>query len=311
MSGKLKVQAVSRTSIGPLVAMAEHLRSYLPGWQDTAPAEGRMRTQSDLGADLDHLAIFDGDGFLTASVENEVLGFSTAYVRSRQLVIPQIWVLPEANDQGVAEALMRRAMGYGERSGATECSAHILSGPRDQALALHFGLRPRFPVYRFILPAETAKVVGLELAKLMPGSELTADVLAKRTGAADLERMDRLARGVVRPMEHEYWLGERRLRLAKVRDAHRVAGYAYGGPGQCGPVAASTREGALAGLGWALQFAASEGVSSVSVLVPGPFEAALDQLLDAKAECVAVTEWMSRQATVSAERYILPSTTLI
>lgn len=311
MASKLKVQAVSRTSVAPLIAMAEHLRAYLPGWQDTTPAEGRARVATTLGADLEHLAVFDSDGFLTASLDNEVLGFTTAYVRSRQLVIPQLWVLPQARDQNVAESLMRRSMGYGERSGATDCAALVLGGAEDQALALSFGLRPRFPVYRLALAAESARLVGMELAKLLPGSELTADVLAKRTGAADLERLDRLARGVIRPMEHEYWLGTRGLRLAKIRDGQRVAGYACGGAGQCGPVAATTREAALAGLGWALQLAAEEPATTVEVLVPAPFEAALDQLLDARASCLAVSEWMSRSPAGTFERYILPSVTMV
>jgi hypothetical protein len=311
MASKLKLQTVSRAGLAPLVDMAEFLRSFMPGWEDTRPLEGRARVPSVLGADLDHLARVDSDGFLTVSMDNDVVGFASSHIRSRQLVLPQVWVLPEAREHGVAEALMRRTIGYGERSGATDCVAHVLGGAVDQAICLRFGLKPRFPVYRMSVPAETARQVGMELAKLLPGSELTKDVLARRSGAADLERLDKLARGIVRPMDHEYWLGTRNLRLAKVRDGQRVGAYAYGGAGHCGPVAATTKEAALAGLGWALQLAADDPLLPVELLVPAPFESAMEQLLDAKASCLAVSMWMTRQPVSGMDRYILPSTTMV
>jgi hypothetical protein len=111
-------------------------------------------------------------------------------------------------------------------------------------------------------------------------------------------------------MDHECWLTERRLRLAKVRDGQRIAGYAYGGAGQCGPVAAATAEAALAALGRALQFAADAGEPEVQVLVAATFESALEHLLDAGAECRASSTWMSRQPGAALERYVLASPTV-
>jgi hypothetical protein len=67
---------------------------------------------------------------------------------------------------------------------------------------------------------------------------------------------------------------------------------------------------ALAGLGWALQFAAVEPAIAVEILVPAPFETAMEQLLDAGARCLTVSEWMSRQPTVGMERYVLGTVTL-
>lgn len=310
MGSRLKVQPVSRVGLGPLVEMAEHLRAMLPGWEGTVPVDGQ-RNPSDLRLDLAHLAHYDADGFLIASHESSVLGFVPAFVRSRQLVLPQPWVLPEAQEEGVTEVLFRRALAFGERSGATDFAAHLLAGAPDQAAAFRFGLRPRFPVYRLRLAAEPARQVGSELAKLLPGQELDPDELARRSGAADLERLDRLARGVSRPMDHDYWLNTRQLRLAKVKDGQRLAAYAYGGAGQCGPVVGTTREAALAALGWALQLAGeAAGVAWVDVLVPAPFEAALEHLLDARAACLSVGTWMSRQPGATFERAILASPTL-
>ncbi len=310
MAGKVKVQPVSRAGIEPLVAMAEQLRASLPGWDGSAPTAARGQAASDLALDLAHLARHDGDGFLVASVGDEVVGFAASYVRSRQLTISQPWLLPEYQDHEVADALLRRTMTYGDRSGASDVAAHLLSEAHWQAAFFRFGLRPRFPVYRLELAPDAARVAGLELAKLLPGSELTRDALNRRAGAADLERLDRLARGVARPMDHEYWLGGRRLRLAKVREGQRISAYAYGGPGQCGPVAGATTEATLAGLGWALQLAAEGASETVRILIPAVFESALETLFDAGAACPAVSTWMTRNAGIALERYVVPSVTI-
>jgi Acetyltransferase (GNAT) family len=311
MSGKLKVQPASRAGLGPLVAMAEQLRAALAGWEDTAPELPKPHATSDLAHDLRHLAQHDGDGFLTASLGDEVVGFVAGYVRSRQLTLAQPWILPEYRDHQVTEQLARRALAYGERAGVTDSAAHVLGDPSWQALLYRFGLRPRFPVYRLTLSAEGALSAGRELARGKPASELTADALQRRAGSADLERLDRLVRGVVRPGDHEYWIAERRLRLAKVRDGQRIAAYAYGGPGQCGPVAAATTEAALAALGWALQFAADPNSGDVHLLVPATFESAIEHLLEAGARCLAASVWMSRQNGSTFERYVLPSVTVL
>ena len=309
MGGKVKVQPVSRVGLAPLVAMAEQLRASLPGWEGSLPTETRSAPSSDLAVDLEHLAKHDGDGFLTLSVADEVVGFVAGHVRSRQLILPQLWILPELLDEHGTEVLLRRVMAYGERSGAIDCAAHVLAGADHQALMFRFGLRPRFPVYRVRLQTERARAVGVELARMLPGAELTEDALARRTGAADLERLDRVVRGIARPMDHEHWL-ERGLRLAKIRDGQRIAGYAYGGQGQCGPVVASTREAALAALGWSLQLAASSEVHHVDALIPAPFEAALEVVLDGQNTCVSTSQWMTRQPPAPFERYVLPSVTL-
>ncbi|OFV80790.1 MAG: hypothetical protein A2Y78_01315 [Acidobacteria bacterium RBG_13_68_16] len=310
MTGKVKVQPLSRAGLQPLVAMAEQLRASLPGWGDTTPIAVRGQPPSDLALDLRHLAHHDGDGFLTASIGDEVVGFVASYVRSRQLNVSQPWVLPEYRDHEVAEQLVKRAIAYGERAGATDCAAHVLGESRWQAMFFRFGLRPRFPIYRLALSAEHARAAGQGLAKLKPSSELTQDALQRRSGAADLERLDRLARGVTRPTDHEYWLTERRLRLVKVRDGQRIAAYACGGFGQCGPMAAATGEAALAALGRALQFAADAGEPEVQVLVSATFESAIENLLDAGAECRASSVWMSRQPGSTLERYVLASPTV-
>lgn len=310
MTERVRVQPVSRANLGPLVETAEHLRAALTGWQDTAPAEGRSRRPSDLSLDLAHLAHHDGDGFLVATIDDTVAGFCTAFVRSRTLSLTGLWLLPEFDEGPVAANLVRRALAYGERAGASEASALALSGAPAQGVLFRFGLRPRFPVYRIRLSASAARTVGNELARLLPGSVSTEESLRRHTGRPDTERIDRLCRGLSRPMDHEYWLAGRGLRLAMVRDANRVAAYAYGGRGQCGPVAATTSDAALAALGWALQLACEDAEEEIEALVPGVFEGAVEHLLEAGGRCLASGQWMTRHPVSGIERCLLASTTI-
>ena len=310
MAGKVKVQPVSRLALAQLVELAEHLRSALPGWEDAVAESGRTRQPIDLDHDLAHLAHHDQDGFLTAGLDDEVIGFAAGYVRTRLLTITHFWLLPERDDERLAAALMRRLLAFSDRAGVADIALHALGGAAFQGLALRHGFKPRFPVYRLTLEPDLAWRAGQELSRLLPGTEHTDEALERRVGLGDLDRLDRLMRGVTRPMDHEYWLNQRQLRLATVREGRRVAAYAYGGAGQCGPVVATTAEAALAALGHALAFAGAASVMPVAVLIPAPFEPALEHLLGAGAQCRAVSQWMSRNPATGMDRYVLAGQTL-
>jgi hypothetical protein len=265
---------------------------------------------SDLSRDLAHLAHHDGDGFLIASRDDDVLGFAVSFVRSRQLLLSHLWLVPDLADRSVAEFLVRRVVAFGARSGVNDLACHAVAGPTQQAACFRFGMRPRFPVYRLAVSHEIALETGMQLSRLLPGKELSEEELTRRAGTGDPDRIDRLVRGVSRALDHEYWVGPRGLRLAAVRLGNRVAAYAYGGQGQCGPVAATTTEAGLAALGWALRFAAESSDPTVTIWVPAPFESAIETLLDAGAECRAQTVWMSQLPPSGMERYVLAGPTL-
>lgn len=299
MSGKVKVLPTSRIGVGPLADMAEQFRSFLPGWEDTRPTSEKSRQPSDLRWDLEHLAQHDADGLLVASLGSEVVGFVASFVRSRWLLISQLWVLPEYLKAGAAEALLRRALLFGERSGTTKAAFHALT-PWQIALGLGFGLSPAFPLLRLVIPVDQALPLAHQLAKLQPGAEVTAEAVGRRAYFADLERLDRLVRGFARPMDHEYWLFSRNLRLAVVREGERIMAYAYGGPGQCGPVVGATEEASLSAFGWALQLAAGSVAekaenASVSCLVPTSFARVFDHLLEAQPEFTATSFWLANE----------------
>ncbi len=309
MSGKIKVLPTSRIGIGPLSDMAEQMRSFLPGWEDTRPTAERKTQASDLRWDLEHLAQHDADGVLVASLASEVVGFVASFVRSRWLLISQLWVLPEYREAGAAEALFRRALLFGQRSGATKVAFDALT-PWHVALGIGFGLSPSFLLLRLLLPVERALPLAHQLVKLQPGTEVTAEAVGRRAFFADLERLDRLVRGFARPMDHEYWLFSRNLRLAVIREGDRITAYAYGGAGQCGPVVGATEEASLAAFGWALQFTAgslSEKAENVSVscLLPTTFARAFDHILEPKPEVTAASYWLANENPRAG--YFLPA----
>ncbi len=230
--------------------------------------------------ELAHLQAHDPDGFFCALDRDETLGFAAAHIRSRQWVLSEMWVLPQHQGKGAGGALLRRLLAYGERSGAREHLAMVPPLPSIQALLLGAGLESLCPVHLVELPAEGADVAASSLSRTLPGQDMTRELL-KRRGQADLDRLDRLVRRVTREVDHVFWIKERGLNLALVRQGERIAAYGYGGAGQVGPVAGSTREAALAGLGWAISLARKTGAGPLEVLVPAPFGEALDALFDA------------------------------
>lgn len=301
MARKVKILPTSRVGVAPLAEMVHQLRSFVPGWEDTAAHPERGGSRVDLREDLEHLVHHDADGLLVASHGSEVVGFIGSFVRSRYLLISQLWVLPEYLGEEVGPALFRRALQFGERSGTRNVLFQALT-PWQLALGLQFSLSPLFPLLRLQLSTEQAQVLGHNLARLLPSAEVTSEAVSRRAFFSDLERLDRLGRGFARPLDHEYWLFSRNFRLAVVREGERITAYAYGGAGQCGPVVGATEASALAALGWALEFAVSSSPftsttedRTVELMLPTTFGKAVDHVMGAKPQVLATSLWLANE----------------
>ena len=205
---------------------------------------------------------------------------------------------------------MARALTYGEASGARDFLAVAPLDNSLQSLLLRHGFAPTTPAYVFQVPAEVAVRLGQTLAGLLPGHDVTSELLNRR-GQADLDRIDRLARGIMRSADHVYWLGTRKLQAAFVRQGNRIAAYAYGGANSVGPVAGATQDAALCALGWALKLAARQlPGQSLHVRVPAPFSPAVDALQDSGARLHATLMIYHRGGCSAFDRYILGSLSL-
>jgi GNAT superfamily N-acetyltransferase len=272
---KIKVRRTNREEL-PGVAL---LRSAVAAQTPLEASTLDLDMTSD--PTLEHLMAHDPDGFFSALDDGETLGFAAAHMRSRQWVLSDLWVLQQHQGRGAGEALLKRALMYGERSGARTYLTVVPAEGRIQSLLLHHDFRPGPPVYLFRVSPEATRPLAASLARLLPGQEVSRDLLERR-GQSDLDRIDRLVRGMTREADHVFWLKQCRMNAAFVHQSNRVAAYAYGGPDQAGPVAGNTQDAALAALGWSIEFASRrERRHPIEVLVPAPFTPAVDALLDA------------------------------
>lgn len=267
------------------------------------PGQPHLDLEGDLDPELLHLQAHDPDGIFCALDRDETLGFGAAHIRSRQWVLSEMWVLPQHQGKGAGGALMRRLHGYAERSGARERLALVPPLPSIQALLLGAGMEVICPVHTIGLPAHVAPLAASSLSRTLPGQDVTREVL-KRRGQADLDRIDRMVRGINRTADHVFWVKDRGLNLAFVRQGERIAAYAYGGRDQVGPVAGTTREAALAALGWAIQLAGEASRGALEVLVPAAFEEALDALFDVGARIQHTHLLYGAKAQVHPDRWI-------
>jgi hypothetical protein len=175
-----------------------------------------------------------------------------------------------------------------------------------QSLLLRNGFRPMAPVYQLRIPPTEAPRLGHALSRLMDGRDVTADLFSRR-GQADLDRIDRLNRNIVRDADHQYWLKERRHHAAFIKQGQRIAAYAYGGKDQVGPAAGTTRDAALAAVGWAIKLAteAAENEDALTLRIPAPFTEAVDAALEAGCRLEATLMLYGRDLNLAFDRSIL------
>jgi len=299
---KVKVRKINREELPGVVVLRDAVAADLAAFPSS---HGTLDLDMEIDPSLRHLLAHDPDGFFTAYESNETLGFAASHVRSRQCILSELWVLPQHQGRGAGGALVSRILTYGERSGAREYLALVPTEPGIQAVLLGHGFEPVTPVYLFGIPAESVAALASSLTQLLPGIEGTKDLLIRR-GQADLDRLDRVTRNITREADHIFWLKERGLRAGLVRQGERIAAYAYGGPDQVGPVAGSTQDAALSGLGWALELAIDAGSRGpLELRVPAPFGSAVDALLDVGARLKATWMLYGKGLSLSFDRLIL------
>jgi len=296
---KIKVRRINREELPGVAILRDAAAADLVAFPLN---RGILDLDMEIDANLRHLLTHDPDGFFTAYQGEETLGFGAAHVRSRQCVLSELWVLPQHQGHGAGSALLSRLLAYGERSGAREFLAIVPTEPRVQATLLGHGLEPMTPVYQFSMSNETATQLASTLTRLLRGKDVTNDLLNRR-GQADLDRIDRVTRNITRDVDHVFWLKERQLRAAFVRQGERIAAYAYGGLDQVGPVAGSTQEAAASALGWALTSAIDAGTPEpIELRVPAPFTTAVEVLLDSGAHLQATLLLYGKGLSLSFDR---------
>ena len=304
---KVKVRRTNREELPGIAVLRDAVGSESPS---TRPRRRVLDIEMDVDPDLQHLIRHDPDGFFTAIEGDETVGFAAAHVRSRQCILSEMWVLSQHQGKGAGEALMRRLVAYGERSGVREFLTVVPPLPAVQGLLLRHSFAVVTSVYVFELHQDSARTLAAALSSLLPGRDVTGELLERR-GQADVDRIDRLTRNITREVDHDYWLKQRQFGVAFVRQGARISAYAYGGTDQVGPVAGSTQDAALSGLGWALQIALRSGNGSpLTVRVPAPFASAIEALQEAGARLRESQMLYGRNLALRFDRCLLGSTTV-
>jgi len=300
---KIKVRRTNREELPGLAVLRDAVAAELAAFPGN---RGILDLDMELDPDLTHLITHDPNGFQTAEDKQETVGFAAGHVRSNQCVISEMWVLPQHRGRGAGEALMQRMLTYGERSGAREFLTVVPTEGVVQSLLLRNGFRPLVPVYQLTIPPTVAPGLGHALSRLMDGRDVTADLFNRR-GRADLDRIDRLNRNIVRNTDHQYWLKQRGQHVAFVRQGERIAAYAYGGRDQVGPVAGVTKEAAICALGWAIKLAseAAEEDDVLTVRIPAPFSEAVEAMLESGCRLEATLMLYGRDLKLTFDRSTL------
>lgn len=261
----------------------------------------------DMDPELDHIITHDPDGFFSVVDRDETLGFAAAFLRSRQCILSQLWVLPQHRGLGAGQALFEKVLAYGENSGAREFLALVPIQGAIQGLLLAHGFTTLAPVYHVRLDSSSAETVAHALSRLLPGQEITNDLL-DRTAQAHVDRIDHLSRKITRESDHLFWIKRQGARAISVRQGSRIAAYGLGGPNQIGPVAGSTQDAALCAVGRAIGLALDARPDQpVDVRVPGPFVPAIEALLDAGGKITTTSLLYGRNVTASFDRVVFGS----
>ncbi len=298
---KVKVRRTHREELPGVVV----LRDAVAGRGDQI-----LDIDMEIDPDLNHLITHDPDGFMTAVDRDETLGYGAAFIRSRQWILSQLWILPQHQGIGAGEALLSKLLSFGENSGAKEFFALVPPAGGIQALLVKHGFRSVVPVFHLRLSASSAAGPVSAMARLFPAKEVSHDLLA-RQGQADVDRIDRIARNLVREVDHQYWLKERSARAIFVRQGSRVAAYGFGGPHQVGPVSGTTQEAAVCALGHAIEMALeTRPEQEISILIPASFSPAVQALLDAGARIQSTSLLYGRGLTSAFDRVVFGNPTL-
>lgn len=281
--GRIKIRRTHREELPGIALLRESMGLVARRDQD-------HRQVLDLDMEIDptlaHLMAHDNNGFFSAIDHEDTLGYGVAHLRARQWILSELAVLPEHRGRGAGGALITRLLAYGERAGVRSYLAVVPPEPSAAALLLSHGFRPLMPLYSLTMTPAAAEQLAPALARLLPGHDQSQELLERR-GQADADRIDKVARGLTREIDHVFWLKRLGLDVSFIRQGARTAAYGYGGRAQVGPVAGTTQEAAMAALGQAIASAQSAAPKRVlTVRVPAAFEPAIEALLEGGARLV-------------------------
>lgn len=195
----------------------------------------------------------------------EVIGIAVAHDSEQERYIGDLFVEPSYRGARIGTSLLEQTL-----DGIDDCARAVLLDVRDAtelALALRFGMAPRYSILRFAgaIPGEE------ELAKMAAGNyRFAVQPIDQTVHGAALNELDRQTRGTARPADHA------QFGLAPGGHVFFLSGecvaYAYVWPdGRIGPLACASEAYLVQIFAYALvTLARTYGASWCTALVPGP-----------------------------------------
>jgi GNAT superfamily N-acetyltransferase len=227
-----------------------------------------------------HLLSTDPNLFWVAERDGRIVGFTAATARSDVWFLSMLFVMPDEQRTGVGSALLARTMppsGDGRAIAVGSDSAY----PHSNGLYARLGMPARMPVWLatgrprpgWRPPALPA---GITAAPIAGDAEGRVEAALQ----AELDALDRVTLGLVRPQDHQF-LRRGGSRGWAYRDGDGgLAGYAYvAASGRIAP--AAVREAALLGPVIGHLLIAYEPPGASAAWLPGGSDGAIEVLLDA------------------------------
>lgn len=167
-----------------------------------------------------------------------IVGVAAAAMRSHHLHLTYLFVLPEAQAQGIGGELLRQIAQAGREAGCTVFTLLASQDPRALTRYFRLGLIPQAPAVTWTAPAPTFPPLGLgnpyDAQPLVLGDPAVLNTVAD---------IDKAVRGVRRQDDIRRWLQEGATGALLIdRQSGNPAGYFLvskgAGSGRIGPVAA-------------------------------------------------------------------------
>jgi len=214
----------------------------------------------------------DPSGLWVAENGGEMLGFAFSWVCGDLWFLAQLFVSPGHQGSGLGSELLKRALPQAHTAGAMNKALITFAfNTVSQGLYIRHGLYPRVPLY--LCSASRELLHGQVEGECLRWGPLTASTSHLR----ELARIDVQALGLPRDKHHRFLIDDDGISGFILYAGDKCVGYAYvSSTGHIGPLAASQPDAMGAAFRTALTIASKGKSSTISALLPGVSEPALD-----------------------------------
>jgi ribosomal protein S18 acetylase RimI-like enzyme len=250
-----------------------------------------------------HLLKTDPQGsFVATDAKGKLIGFTMSQMREEEWYLAYLFVLPTYQSRGVGQKLLAKAMKYGTENQCKRRALATLSyNPHAVAMYSKLGMSPQRTLVMMGRKVETLP----PSRRLKPKVPLTLEVVTDERYINRLSKLDRRARGLARPEEHFFWLGDSDSTMLVFHDARKIAGYCViNSRSAIGPVVSSKPEYLSSVLAMSIAYDVRTGHERQAITVHGEQSDIVQQLLSAGFRVFEITLQMATEPIADPKLYI-------